>query len=543
MIECTVSFYMRQRLLLYKEILNHRKEWKALMMQAKKNNIRDFLLFLQNLILLDFVKGNSKNTKYDYYFRFRQRTVSPEKLGSDSIMKSKFLISISFLLFLSCQFISELKHKDEIVSEAYVNNPNGLALYKIRGDLKSKEVVLNPEEKFYFLEKSNEDVKEGWRKVLYGGKELFAYVFSDCQSGIVEYSNLEKIENRFAVTERELYLKESPLKNTGDLKEVPAFSVVEILASYGRCSDQYLIKVKTQTGRVGFIERDLPNYETKELAEKNASALVSNTEGYFLLTSKEPVFLKIESMLPIDRKQYKEIMSKGKLFFVNYSKVIDGMRYYSFRSNYPLQYLEGESFILIPEYNGKFLDDKDFTDYTIENTKYKGDPSFIKIVRELPKEFPTKFLNFLDFRLTKLSTYSKSMNYYLATARGGMGEINKSYILREDKNSYSQVTVKDIYGIDEVKTFDLDEDGVLEILSRGWSRGDAYYQLFGIKNGNYRLIATFPLDSIIKKNIIYALEGLTEYLLTRNEFDEPNTKTYGEGTKLKYQKGKLIKIK
>ena len=109
MIECTVSFYMRQRLLLYKEILNHRKEWKALMMQAKKNNIRDFLLFLQNLILLDFVKGNSKNTKYDYYFRFRQRTVSPEKLGSDSIMKSKFLISISFLLFLSCQFISELK--------------------------------------------------------------------------------------------------------------------------------------------------------------------------------------------------------------------------------------------------------------------------------------------------------------------------------------------------------------------------------------------------------------------------------------------------
>ncbi len=135
------------------------------------------------------------------------------------------------------------------------------------------------------------------------------------------------------------------------------------------------------------------------------------------------------------------------------------------------------------------------------------------------------------------------MNYYLATARGGMGKINKSYILREDKNSYSQVTVKDIYGIDEVKTFDLDEDGVLEILSRGWSRGDAYYQLFGIKNGNYRLIATFPLDSIIKKNIIYALEGLTEYLLTRNEFDEPNTKIYGEGTKLKYKKGKLIKIK
>ena len=87
-------------------------------------------------------------------------------------MKPKTLIPIFFLLFLSCQYISELKHKDEIVSEAYVNNPNGLALYKTKGDLKSKEVVLKPEEKFYFLEKSNDDVKESWRKVLYGGKEL-----------------------------------------------------------------------------------------------------------------------------------------------------------------------------------------------------------------------------------------------------------------------------------------------------------------------------------------------------------------------------------
>ena len=92
------------------------------------------------------------------------------------------------------------------------------------------------------------------------------------------------------------------------------------------------------------------------------------------------------------------------------------------------------SYCVIPEFNGKFLDDKDFTDYTIENTKYKGDLSFIKIVRELPKEYPTKFLNFLDFRLTRLSTHSKSMNYYLATARGGMGKINNSYILREDKH-------------------------------------------------------------------------------------------------------------
>ena len=124
-----------------------------------------------------------------------------------------------------------------------------------------------------------------------------------------------------------------------------------------------------------------------------------------------------------------------------------------------------------------------------------------------------------------------------------MGKINNSFVLREDKKGYSQIDIKDIYGIDEVKTFDLDGDGMLEILSRGWDRGSAYYQLFGAKNGNYRLIATFSLESIIENNIIYAPAGLTEYLSTRNEFDEPNTKSHPKGTILKYKKGKLIKIK
>ena len=458
-------------------------------------------------------------------------------------MKTKFLILISFSLFLSCQFISEWKYKDEIVSEAYVNNPNGLALYKTKGDLNSKEVVLNPEEKFYFLEKSNDDVKESWRKVLYGGKELFAYKRDDCLVGIDEYFKVNPEIGKFGVTEVETILKESPFMNAKEIKRIPPFSVIEILAYEGNCLNQNILKVRTKTRRIGFITQKISRFRNKEEAEENASSFIIKEDGYFLVTTKEPVFLNTESMLPIDKTKYNEIMKKGKLLFVNYSKDIDGKRYYSFRSNYPLQYLEEELSIFIPESNGKFLNDKDFTDYTIENTKFKGNPIFIKLVSEIAKEYPTKFLNFLDFRLTKLSTYSKGINYYLATARAGMGKINNSFVLREDKKGYSQIDIKDIYVIDEVKTFDLDGDGMLEILSRGWDRGSAYYQLFGAKNGNYRLIATFSLESIIENNIIYAPAGLTEYLSTRNEFDEPNTKSHPKGTKLKYQKGKLIKIK
>ena len=80
-------------------------------------------------------------------------------------MKSKTLIFILFSVFLTCQYISELKHIDEIVSEAYVNNPNGLALYKTKGDLNSKEVVLNPKEMFYFLEYEELEKEGNWRLV------------------------------------------------------------------------------------------------------------------------------------------------------------------------------------------------------------------------------------------------------------------------------------------------------------------------------------------------------------------------------------------
>ena len=67
-------------------------------------------------------------------------------------MKPKFLIPISFLLLLSCQLISERMHRDEIISEAYVNNWSGITLYETKGDLKSKEVLLKRGEKLYFLE-------------------------------------------------------------------------------------------------------------------------------------------------------------------------------------------------------------------------------------------------------------------------------------------------------------------------------------------------------------------------------------------------------
>ena len=52
-------------------------------------------------------------------------------------------------------------------------------------------------------------------KVLYGGKELFAYS-SYYRSEILEYRNLEKDESRFAVLEYEVQLKDNLRNDSND---------------------------------------------------------------------------------------------------------------------------------------------------------------------------------------------------------------------------------------------------------------------------------------------------------------------------------------
>ena len=453
-------------------------------------------------------------------------------------MKPKFLISISFLLFITCQYISELKHKDEIVSEAYVNNPNGLALYKTKGDLNSKEVVLNPEEKFYFLEKSNDDVKESWRKVLYGGKELFAYGANNFGSDFFEYRKLESEESRFGVIERETILKELPFDKAKEIENIPAFSVVEIIATD---SNGYRMIIKTQSNKQGFIRTKMTRYKTKLIAEKNAKSETIYQDGYFLVTSKEPVFLDIESMLPVDETRYKQIKN-SKLHFVNYSKVIDGIRYYSFSKREKYFFL-GDSSILISESNGKFLNSKDFTDYTIQNTNFKGDKKIIEQVRNNGGHF----LNFSNFKLTKLSNDYTGGKYYLATVHDGMSNINSSYLLKENNNIYSHTKTNEWdFSIAEVKTFDLDGDGVLEILSEYKARSsDGNYILYGMKNGKYQMIASLSPSTEFLKGKIYVQDSFLEFLPTRNKmgYYPYYTKSHPKGTKLKYKKGKLIKIK
>lgn len=450
-------------------------------------------------------------------------------------MKFKNL-SIFFLLLLDCQTISERMHKDEIVSEAYVNNPNGLALYKTKGDLKSKEVVLNPEEKFYFLEKSNDDVKESWRRVLYGGKELFAYGAGYPHSNILEYRILEGEESRFGVIEGESILREFPFDNAKEIERVPAFSVVEILTSEFYLDGRDSVKIKIQNGKIGFTDGEFNKYNNFEVAVINAKAEVESVTGFFLITSQEPVFLDIKTMNPVSSEKYKEISYKGNLHRVNLSRKINGIRYYTYKSYNP--FMGPSSYFLIPESNGKFLNEKDYTDYTIKHTRYRGNPIFIKIVRELRDENAT---NFLDFKVTKLTSSFKH-DYFLATA----GRV--SFLIQKKNGNYQKYNFEEEayfenFGIEEVKTFDLDKDGVLEILSRSKERGADYYLLLGMRDLKYQLIASFSYDSIIKDDIIYSREDISEILTLKDENGYHKSKTHPPGTKLKYQKGKLIKIK
>ena len=449
-------------------------------------------------------------------------------------MKPKTLIPIFFLLFLSCQYISELKHKDEIVSEAYVNNPNGLALYKTKGDLKSKEVVLKPEEKFYFLEKSNDDVKESWRKVLYGGKELFAYS-SYYRSEILEYRNLEKDESRFAVLEYEVQLKDNPRNDSNDLELLPAYSVVEIIGITGEYGGFSEMKVKTQNHKIGFIYSSFSEYSSQSVAEKNSRAEFSRKEGFFLVTASNPVFLDKKSMLPIYKSKYKAVIKNGDLIYVNYSKRIEDIRYYSFESTQMWNNSEESSF-LIPESNGIYMNEKEFTEYTIKNTKYSGDR---RIMYQIMNEENTEssqsdlynshhWFNFLEFTFTKLVSNYKKEDYYLAAVdEARMHSKKVYYIFRFNKGQYIKSALDiEFFGIHKARTLDIDGDGILEIL-------------IGMKNGKYQSIAYFLRNTVIKDGIF--LVGHTFH--ERINIDSHAYKSHPKGTKLKYKKGKLIKIK
>jgi hypothetical protein len=129
----------------------------------------------------------------------------------------------------------------------------------------------------------------------------------------------------------------------------------------------------------------------------------------------------------------------------------------------------------------------------------------------------------------------------------GMSNINSSYLLKENNNIYSHTKTNEWdFSIAEVKTFDLDGDGVLEILSEYKARSsDGNYILYGMKNGKYQMIASLSPSTEFLKGKIYVQDSFLEFLPTRNKmgYYPYYTKSHLKGTKLKYQKGKLIKIK
>jgi hypothetical protein len=127
-----------------------------------------------------------------------------------------------------------------------------------------------------------------------------------------------------------------------------------------------------------------------------------------------------------------------------------------------------------------------------------------------------------------------------------MEDINSSYLLKENNKVYSHTNTKENYGIAEVKTFDLDGDGILEILSNSVARGDEGYILYGLKNKKYQMIAYLSKDTEFLKDRIYVRDSFLEFLSSKDEYVDVypyKSKSHPKGTKLKYKKGKLSKIK
>ena len=196
---------------------------------------------------------------------------------------------------------------------------------------------------------------------------------------------------------------------------------------------------------------------------------------------------------------------------------------------------------MIPESNGKFLAPKDFTEYTIQNTRYTGNKELLQQINKSEKSW----FNFLDFTLTKLTNNSSEGNYYLANVKNAdLHERDFYFLCKYNGEQYSRMELNNNFHlISGFKTFDLDGDGVLEFLIEETGRSEYYNELFGMIKGKYEAIAYFSTDTLIKNNTIYVKSIFKESKSLKDGYAYSNTKSHPKGTKLKYQKGKLIKIK
>lgn len=443
----------------------------------------------------------------------------------------KLIIIGIFLLstILSCK-LEEVYALDETEdtstaeeqSDSYViiTNPNGILLYEKQFDLKSKRTVIPQGTKLYLDDAEYErGTNFYWAKTRY--KKQTGFILSSFLE--TNYLNFSKIreETRYSLTQDEIELKELPIFESKTISTIPIYSMVPILSvngDSGRYSindyDFEISKIAVETEGLekkiirrkklpmpkfayravfsweeiewksmkGYIFSNSAQVDSKDAGIEYSKKQVLKTRGYLQLadqTFNAYLDANLKDSIKIDLGSGKEILD------TEFSFLINGKRFYKFDLNKLSKQLYGKKSknkfgyynAFVSEDEGKYFSEKEFSDSTLKNTKFKGDKTALLAMK---REFDAnkQFLNYIDFELKKIKLKNKKKNYYIGVAYYGAYQNLKERndhdfehaILVPDGKSFQVIRKSLFNGFLSHKNFmKLNGEQMLEEITGGWT--------------------------------------------------------------------------
>lgn len=420
-----------------------------------------------------------------------------------------------------------LEQVSENSNYAYVINPNGIALYQTALDLKSKIENIPVGGKIIFTNETinpQSDESNQWASVSFNGKKGFVYSV-DLFTGKDWFTlypfktNNEKTnkeEEAFAIVQtNKAFLYELPSLDSKKVSELDQFTMVGIVGSGAQYDPFISNNIDLEMGgpernwyeissgdKKGFLLNSINYPVTKEQAEIQLKDKYISEKGYFALTAKEPTIYNYDTK-EIFGKEYRiKVLKENAFLNTSESRVINGEQVYLItfadkisviKKAKPKKSEEDTSPYMgyISAKDGMYFTEEKFSDYTVANTKFKGDMNAITVMRS---EFEKRgiFLNYVNFNLRKISGDSfPKESFFIASAEIGNFDAYfsgssgvRSIILKQTDGIFEPVS-SSIYTSRPILYKDLDGDKVKELIVKTPTRGGDETVIYGLKEGKY----------------------------------------------------------
>jgi hypothetical protein len=476
-------------------------------------------------------------------------------------MKVLKTISLSLVFVSMIVLVSSCKKKvdKKVLYKGYVVGDAGAMVYK-KTDVhpKQKLTVMLKDTEFEILEEKIPDPKHKEKRLWYEVRQAETIGFMSYDELVVNrsvsiFTAVQKPTGAI-VSVSGLNLREKPSTRAKVLTVLKKMELVEVLkqGSYMEAiKDKYdrWLEVKNSAGNIGFIYAGYASIYPLEEAKQALERKETTIDGYFLVTSENPVYLQTPGGSPVSEAKQKDDESHftlegfpttNEFARVSTASVNGGKTYYLVETFYQYDYsVFMQSKGWIEASNGTLMTPTEFSNYTLTSSP-DFPPSLVSV---LQSKYPNT--NFIESKMEPFqlqdpekrpfSFYIMTVAQGFSTSKGFGDKMLHTCIIKQEGGNYSIVS-SDIYG--SLQTYDLDSDGIPEVLSSVEERASQSYTLFAYKDGEYKEIKSFSnMDSYVE--VSNENKTLTE---TFYVYDEKTQESKNMVQTYKYDQGELQEV-